>query len=75
MGAARILLIEGATHGIALERYTSTGQFAGDTWHRTLDEAHSQADFEFPGTEIRWQPIPDAIDDPLQYVVDASADA
>lgn len=45
--AAFRLEISDAEGGFLLIRYSREGNFAGDTWHPTLDEAKRQALIEF----------------------------
>lgn len=73
MGPAKVLLMEHAAHGVALDRYTATGEFGGDTWHQDVAEARAQADFEFSGRVVTWHDIPNEIEDPLPYALDAAA--
>jgi len=37
-----------------LYRYSNTGEFAGDTWHETLEEAKRQARFEYVIGDSDW---------------------
>ena len=39
--------IEAGGTSCFMYRYTRTGEFCGDTWHATLDDAVAQAQFEF----------------------------
>ncbi len=47
MGVARIVILEPSDGGWALVRYDRHGDFAGDTWHETYEEALHQTRFEF----------------------------
>lgn len=42
------------TGNFFLIRFDENGEFAGDTWHRTLDEAKGQARFEFDLDDDDW---------------------
>jgi hypothetical protein len=42
---------EGPDGPFFLVRYTAAGEFCGDTWHETWDEALGQAKFEYGLTE------------------------
>jgi len=44
---AALLAIDDGPQGTLLVRYSADEKFAGDTWHSNLDEAKSQAEFEF----------------------------
>ncbi|MDL2274950.1 hypothetical protein LJC22_02345 [Desulfosarcina sp. OttesenSCG-928-G10] len=39
--------ITGDSHGFFLLRFNTDGDFVGDTWHETLEDAKEQAAFEF----------------------------
>jgi hypothetical protein len=58
--------------GIFLWRNTAGGDFAGDTWHPSVDEAREQAAYEF-GPDLTWSPIPETESDPIAFAVDARA--
>jgi hypothetical protein len=51
---AAVAEIQQTENGFFLVRFTATGDFAGDTWHATLDEAKEQATFEFELDEEGW---------------------
>jgi len=53
--AAHMLRIEEAEGGFLLVRLASDGQFAGDTWHESVQAAQRQAEFEFGITAQDWQ--------------------
>lgn len=59
MPQAEVLVIEGASMSWMFLRYTREGDFAGDTWHASLEEAFSQANYEFGSLE--WKPLPDGV--------------
>ena len=42
-----VLYLETDQSSCMLYRYTLGGQFCGDTWHATLEDAKSQAEFEY----------------------------
>jgi len=42
--------------GIYLIRYGKDGEFCGDTWHQSIDEAKEQACFEFNISANDWSP-------------------
>jgi hypothetical protein len=64
----RILLIEETPDGYFLIRYTEAGEFAGDTWHATFDEAADQAEFEFDAGRSDWIEVPRDEVDAVAYV-------
>lgn len=39
--------------GHFLYRYARDGEFAGDTWHQSLEEAKGQANWEY-GLQLQW---------------------
>lgn len=42
--------------GIYLIRYDKDGEFCGDTWHQSINEAKEQACFEFNISANDWSP-------------------
>jgi hypothetical protein len=52
--AARVE-IEERNEGYFLMRFTEQAEFAGDTWHQTLEEAKGQAHFEYAIEEDDWE--------------------
>ena len=60
MGWPRILLIV-HEDGPMLYRYTGAREFAGDTSHRTVEEAQAQAAFEYEDALGSWEPIPETV--------------
>jgi hypothetical protein len=48
-----VVLLEGHADGPMLYRYTAHGDFGGDTWHETLDDAKRQAVLEYGGRSRR----------------------
>jgi hypothetical protein len=55
----------GESSSFFLIRYDSSGGFAGDTWHKTLEEAKSQAEWEFKIPPDAWTEVT-VPDDDLQ---------
>ncbi|MEA2577536.1 MAG: hypothetical protein QOD78_1124 [Chloroflexota bacterium] len=68
-----VLLIDQQSEGFYLLGYTADGEFAGDTWHRDLDEARGQADFAYGLYLGEWNAIPDDTKDPVRYALDQLA--
>lgn len=64
-----VLIIEETQEGIFLYRYTSKGDFCGDTWHNTIDEAKEQAKFEYGDSINEWKQIPNDVKDIIAYVI------
>jgi hypothetical protein len=67
-----VLMILEQQDGVFLYGYTLTRQPAGDTWHRTIEEAKEQARFAH-GDAISWRVIPESVTDPLEFAVSESA--
>jgi len=65
------LLLLHKHHGVALERYTRTGQFAGDTWHADEEEAKHQAEYEYGDHLGEWESIPEDTEDPKGFAIDS----
>jgi hypothetical protein len=57
MPRAALLILDEADGGVYLFRYAADGEFAGDTWHETLEDAKHQAIFEYG--EISWRDAPE----------------
>jgi hypothetical protein len=68
MPPAQILVMIKDGDSVSVERYTEAGDFAGDTWHQTLDEAKHQIAFEFPGQILSWREVPPEIQDPVEFL-------
>jgi hypothetical protein len=45
--------------GYYLIRHTESGEFAGDTWHETREDALHQAEFEYGGRIASWTTLAD----------------
>ena len=69
----RLLLLRPDTHGVALIRFSAAGDFAGDTWHPTLEEAKDQAAFEFGDSASDWQELPEGVEDVQAHVIELLA--
>jgi hypothetical protein len=57
MPAADLLVIEERPEGVFLFRYTSDGEFGGDTWHLSVAEARDQAAHEYGDRVGTWQAL------------------
>lgn len=64
-----VLVIDEQPEGIFLRAYAPDGHFAGDTWHRDLDEALGQAAFAYGEHLGPWREIPPAIEDPAAFAL------
>ncbi len=54
---AAIVEIQDSEHGFYLLRFDAEGDFVGDTWHPTLEEAKRQALFEFELEDQGWREV------------------
>jgi hypothetical protein len=59
----RVVVASQQADGVFLYRYGAEGDFAGDTWHQSLEDAHRQAEFEYGPALGGWYEIPDHIPD------------
>ena len=64
---ADFLIMRSDEHGIMIDRYTADGEIAGDTWHRDLEEARYQAEFEYGNALSDWEEIPADIEDEVSF--------
>ncbi|MGH2378138.1 MAG: hypothetical protein ACRDGT_06635 [Candidatus Limnocylindria bacterium] len=64
---AALLFIEETPNGVYLDRYSSSGEFAGDTWHRTLEDAKHQASYEYGEHVSPWTAVPEEIEDVVDF--------
>jgi hypothetical protein len=67
--AARVLLIEERPDGYFLIRVSENHDFAGDTWHATLEEAQGQAMFEYGISTAEWAQIPPEEEDAVALLL------
>jgi hypothetical protein len=73
-GATLLVILEKGS-GVFLVRFTSDGEFAGDTWHETIDDAKHQAEFEFGDGISAWHMIPPEVDDVVAYGLQAKLES
>ena len=64
-----VLLVVGKEEGAMLFRYTAHGDFGGDTFHPTAEQALEQAAFEYGDALGEWLVVPDEITDPHAFAV------
>jgi len=64
-----ILLVAGNEPGVMLFRYTAHGDFGGDTYHATPQEALEQASFEYGDALGEWMAVPDDVVDAHAFAV------
>jgi hypothetical protein len=65
---ARLLVIQEQPDGFFLYRYSGDGDFAGDTWHASLEDAFGQAAFEFSVPPGDWAAIPPEQPDAVKFL-------
>jgi hypothetical protein len=67
-----ILILEDEGNRAFLYRYTLKGEFVGDTWHPTVDEARQQATYEYEDSLGEWKEMPPHIDttDYFAYILE-----
>jgi hypothetical protein len=69
-----VLLLESSEDsGVMLFRYTSQGESAGDTWHKSITEAKEHAIFEYRDAVGRWFEVPADVTDAHAYAVQCAA--
>ena len=69
-----ILLIADHTPGAMLFRYTVHGEFGGDTWHPSVDDAREHAIYDYSDSLGDWVDVPDTVEDPHTYAVQYAAE-
>ena len=69
-----VLLIAGDDPGAMLFRYTAHGEFAGDTWHESLDTAREQVTYEYEDALGEWVHVPAEVEDAHAYAVQYAAE-
>jgi len=69
-----ILLITDADPGAMLFRYTAHGEFGGDTWHQSADDAREHAIYDYSDALGEWVDVPDEVEDAHAYAVQYAAE-
>lgn len=69
---AGVVIIEKRQGAIYLERYDNDGQWGGNTWHKTIEDAKNQAKFEYGDSLIKWIEIHESVNDPVKYALEAA---
>lgn len=64
----QVLVLRERPDGVFLERWTATGDYAGDTWHETLDQAYQQAHYEYGDLLGSWQAVPPDVKDVMHWL-------
>lgn len=60
-------MVSSRPDGIFLERFDEMGADAGDSWHRSVDEATEQAREEYGEGVGVWTPVPESEKDPVAF--------
>jgi len=66
--SARFLTIELTAKGFFLFRFAEDGAFAGDTVHRSVEEAKDRANYEYSNALGEWLDIPDEASDAIGWL-------
>jgi hypothetical protein len=61
-----VVFIDDSESGWFLFQYTLAGQFGGDSWHESLEQAKAQANYEHGATLGDWIPVPNDVD-PIEF--------
>jgi hypothetical protein len=69
MTVPRVLVLESRPDGIFLDRFSESGDEAGDTWHHSIDDAKAQALSEYGGDLGPWTEVPVPEDDPVAFAL------
>jgi basic membrane lipoprotein Med (substrate-binding protein (PBP1-ABC) superfamily) len=64
-----VLLVADNEPGAMLFRYTAHGEFGGDTWHPSADDAREQAADEYGDALSEWIEVPSDISEPHAFAV------
>jgi hypothetical protein len=73
MPPARLLVIKESHGQLFLFRYDEAGNFAGDTWHRNLEDAKHQVEFEYGPLVTDWEEVPPDVDDAVAFMLRGEA--
>lgn len=68
LGEPDLLLLEEKEDGCYILRLRRDGTVITDTWHKTLEEAISQAEFEYGDRLGKWKAVPLGVEDVARYV-------
>jgi hypothetical protein len=69
-----ILLIADDDPGAMLFRYTAHGEFGGDTWHPSVEEAREHAIYDYSDALGDWVDVPETVEDAHTYAVQYAAE-
>lgn len=66
----QVVVMEETPSGVSLYRFTTTGESAGQTWHRSVDDARYQAQYEYGDLIGEWRDVPSDVKEPVRYALD-----
>jgi hypothetical protein len=69
MAFPHVVLAEGDSASVMLYRYRCDGEFCGDTWHESLQEAQEQAQYEYGPALGNWSTVPRDAADASRYAI------
>jgi hypothetical protein len=69
-----VVLVAGDDPGAMLFRYTAHGEYGGDTWHSSVDDAQEQAIYEYGDALLGWLDVPQDVDDVHAYAIRFAAE-
>ena len=70
-----LLLIVDDDPGAMLFRYTTAGEFGGDTWHPTVEAARTQAEYEYgDALLVPWMDVPADVKDAHNFAIEYAFD-
>ena len=69
-----VLLIGDDNGGAMLFRYTAYGEFGGDTWHQSVDDAREHAIYDYSDALDDWVDVPTDVEDAHAYAVRYAAE-
>jgi hypothetical protein len=69
-----VLLVSDNDGSAMLFRYTVHGEFAGDTWHPTVDVAREHAIYDYSDALDAWIEVPNDVPDAHAYAIHYAAE-
>lgn len=69
-----LLVADDADPGAMLFRYTVHGEFGGDTWHESVDDAREHAIYDYSDALGDWVDVPVEVEDAHAYAIQYAAE-
>jgi hypothetical protein len=69
MAFPEVVALECGTQNCMMYRYRANGEFCGDTWHQSVEDAKLQAQFEYGNALGKWFPVPASESDVREYAI------